>query len=211
MVSMDATECICLVTFVNRFKLRLCPEHMDADKLEEADLCPLPLNKTVIDVFADFLAYLFSCARRFITETHLNGMSVWSSVEKRIDFVLSHPNGWEGSQQAKMRQAAVKAGLVPDTQTGRARIHFVTEGEASLHYCINSGLVSDFIEVRSRIDLCRYALTASQDGARAMIVDAGGGTVDLSTYRFTDMSPISVEEIAPPGCKSSPSSVQGQL
>jgi hypothetical protein len=33
-----------------------------------------------------------------------------------------------------------------------------------------------------------------------MIIDAGGGTVDLSTYSFTAVRPISVEEIALPGC-----------
>lgn len=36
-----------------------------------------------------------------------------------------------------------------------------------------------------------------------MIVDAGGGTVDLSTYTFAEAKPIEIEEIAPPGCKPS--------
>lgn len=35
-----------------------------------------------------------------------------------------------------------------------------------------------------------------------MIIDAGGGTVDLSTYLFTGMTPVSAEEIAAPTCKS---------
>ena len=192
-----------VLTLADRFQLHLRPDDMNADG------CPLPPNKTVIDVFADFLAYLFSCAKHFIMETHANGANLWNSVAKRIDFVLSHPNGWEGSQQAKMLQAAVQAELVPDTQAGRARVHFVTEGKACLYYCINSGLASDFIEVRSGISPFRYALTTSQDGARAMIIDAGGRTVDLSTYRFTAISPISVEEIAPPGCKLLTSPAQG--
>lgn len=34
-----------------------------------------------------------------------------------------------------------------------------------------------------------------------MLVDAGGGTVDLSTYCFTSTSPVTLEEIAPIGCK----------
>lgn len=33
-----------------------------------------------------------------------------------------------------------------------------------------------------------------------MIVDAGGGTVDLSTYTFTTISPMSVEEVVAPDC-----------
>lgn len=34
-----------------------------------------------------------------------------------------------------------------------------------------------------------------------MIVDAGGGTVDLSTYQFVTANPISVEEISAPDCR----------
>lgn len=100
------------------------------------------------DVFADFLAYLFHCARKYIVETHPNGESLWTSVQDRIEVVLSHPNGWEGAQQGHMREAAVLAGLVPDTVAGHSRVHFVTEGEASLHYCVNSGLASSFIRVQ---------------------------------------------------------------
>ena len=72
---------------------------------------------------------------------------MWDSFGDRIDFVLSHPNGWEGLQQGKMRQAAIHAGLIPDTDGGHSRVHFVTEGEASLHYCINSGLTPNAIKV----------------------------------------------------------------
>ena len=50
-----------------------------------------------------------------------------------------------------MREAAVQAGLVPDSMAGRARVHFVTEGEASLHFCIQSGLTSETIEVRGEV------------------------------------------------------------
>ena len=34
-----------------------------------------------------------------------------------------------------------------------------------------------------------------------MIIDAGGGTVDLTTCKFTAVHPIAVEEIAPPDCE----------
>ena len=39
----------------------------------------------------------------------------------RIDFVLSHPNGWEGKEQVKMRRAAVSAGFIDDTKRGHKR------------------------------------------------------------------------------------------
>lgn len=62
------------------------------------DIPPLPLNKTVVEVLADFLAYLLECASIYIRETHANGADLWASVEDQIHFVLSHSNGWEGPQ-----------------------------------------------------------------------------------------------------------------
>ena len=65
-----------------------------------------------------------------------------------MQFVLSHPNGWEGAQQAKMRRAAIQGGLIPDTNEGKSRIRFVTEGEASLHACVLNGLAGEVLNVR---------------------------------------------------------------
>ncbi|KAK0209594.1 hypothetical protein IW262DRAFT_1486534 [Armillaria fumosa] len=94
----------------------------------------------------------------------------------------SHPNGWEGTQQKKLCRAAVYAGLIPNNDKGQERIHFVTEGEASLHFCIDRGL-SSFIK----------------DEEGVMIIDAGGGTVDISTYSRAP-NDQSFEEIATPAC-----------
>lgn len=66
-----------------------------------------------------------------------------------LDFVLSHPNGWEGKEQALMRKAAVKAKLIPDREEGHARISFVTEGEASLHFSVETGVLEEGVKVGS--------------------------------------------------------------
>jgi hypothetical protein len=68
-------------------------------------------------------------------------------LEDRTEFVLTHPNGWEGAQQSMMRTAAVQAGLIPDNEDGQSHLSFVTEGEASLHFCVQSGLTNDAIKV----------------------------------------------------------------
>lgn len=108
---------------------------------------PLPKRKTAVHVFGDFLAYLYHCTRNFITDTHANGSSLWNQVESDVQFVLSHPNGWEGAQQSKMRRAAIYGGLIPGSNEGKARIRFVTEGEASLHACVLNGLAADVLSV----------------------------------------------------------------
>ena len=127
---------------------------------------PLPLNKTVVEVFADFLAYLLECASSFIQETHTNGAHLWVSVKDEIHFVLSHPNGWGGAQQAKMRKASVLAKLIPDTTAGHSRLSFVTEGEASLHFALQNGLPMGMME----------------NGEGVVIVNAGDSTIDVSSY-----------------------------
>ena len=100
-----------------------------------------------MEVFADFLRYLLECASSYIQDTHANGADLWNSVQDQIDFVLSHPNGWEGTQQSEMRRAAVLAALIPNTTAGHARLSFVTEGEASLHFSIENGLPAGAIKV----------------------------------------------------------------
>ena len=58
------------------------------------------------------------------------GGELWISVQDQIDFVLSRPNGWEGTQQNEMRRAAAFASFTPNTTAGHGRLSFVTEGEA---------------------------------------------------------------------------------
>jgi hypothetical protein len=108
---------------------------------------PLPPNKSAVDIFADYLHYLLDCAASYIQESHPNGHDLWTSVKNDIYYVLSHPNGWEGKEQSQMRKAAVKAGLVPDEPSGQSRISFVSEGEASLHFAIENGVLSEAKEV----------------------------------------------------------------
>jgi hypothetical protein len=189
---------------VVRFKLHLRPKGLASSHFSDNDLPPLPPNITPIKAFADFLRYLYECASTYIQTTHASGRDLWNSVKTRTEFVLSHPNGWEGAQQNQMRQAAVLAGLIPDTQEGHTRIQFVTEGEASLHFCVRNGLATDAMKV-SVCSLLLYIVFKcrenSQDGQGIMIVDAGGGTVDLSSY-FMTLAPTSFEEIAPTECRS---------
>ena len=69
-----------------------------------------------------------------------------------------------------MRKAALLAKLIPETTAGHARLSFVTEGEASLHFAVQNGLPMGVME----------------DGEGAVIVDAGSGTIDISSYSKND-------------------------
>ncbi|PBK65408.1 hypothetical protein ARMSODRAFT_940355 [Armillaria solidipes] len=171
----------------SEFKLHLRPTvKSEPDTVIQDSVPPLPPGKDIVSVFSDFFRYLFDCGKKFILESHQTGTTFWESIENQIEFVLSHPNGWEGEQQGKMREAAVRAGLVPDYDEGYGRVHFVTEGEASLHFCIHHGLSSHVHEDEA-----------------VVIVDAGGGTVDISTYSSVPsdhVGSMAFKEITAPQC-----------
>jgi hypothetical protein len=95
----------------------------------------LPRGKTIVDVFSDFMRYLFDSTKELFISSNPNGNHRWNSVSRKIEFVLTHPNGWGGPQQQQLRTAAVRANIIPDTPEGHARVHFVTEGEASFNFC----------------------------------------------------------------------------
>lgn len=146
-----------------------------------SSLPALPPNKSITQVFADMLSYLLSCGSKFIQDTHPLTARSWPSLRESATFVIAHPNGWEGVQQNQLKSAAILGRLVPDTLAGRARVVFVTEGEASLHFCVKGRFVDE-----------------SQRGF--VVADLGGGTLDFSAYKVVGISPLRVEESAPVKC-----------
>ena len=95
----------------------------------------LPKGKTIVDVFADFMRFLFNSTKELFIASEPNGELRWDSISDNIELVLTHPNGWGGPQQTQLRTAAVLAGIVPDTPAGHSSVNFVTEGEASFNFC----------------------------------------------------------------------------
>lgn len=185
------------VDHASRFKMHLRSKYTASQHLQDA-LPDLPPSKTVVDVLSDFLSYLYKCTASYIADTHPNGAELWDSFASAthappdssnasndgIRFVISHPNGWEGKEQAQMRKAVVNAKLVPDTPEGHRRMTFVTEGEASLHFAVENGLLAHAV-----------------NGDGIVVVDAGGGTIDISTYKKNSKDHNKIfEEISVPKC-----------
>jgi hypothetical protein len=171
-------------------------------KMNGIRLPPLPKGKSDVQVFGDYLGYLFGYSKDFIIDKHAGGAFLWRAVEEDLQFVLSHPNGWEGAQQTMWR-AAVHGGLIPDTDAGRERICFVTEGEASLHACVLNGFADEMPTVLAILYSYRITLIAIIQGHLEhgfSIVDAGGATLNISSYAVRRTAPLELEEIAPPDC-----------
>lgn len=160
-----------------RFKLHL---HLGSApvKLDALTVPALPPKKTTADLYADLLGYLMLHAGRFIQSTHPtltaplerrsskgdlrsteSSPSLWSIIRSKAEFVIVHPNSWGGTQLVRVKHAAVKAGLVPDTTEGRARIRFISEGEASLCYCIANSVKMSRTNVRGVTEPSVYFLS----------------------------------------------------
>ena len=125
----------------------ISPTELSAPMKEQMST-QLPRGKTIVDVFADFIAYLFDSAKALFIASEPNGQLRWDSVSNNIELVLTHPNGWGGPQQAQLRTAAIRAGVVPDTPAGRSSVHFVTEGEASFNFCATNTQAGNDLKVR---------------------------------------------------------------
>ena len=131
-----------------RWKLLLGPTGPPA-ALKAQMSTDLPMGKTIVDIFSDFMRYLFDSTKALFISSDQNGEHRWNSVSGNIELVLTHPNGWGGPQQQKLRTAATRANIVPDTPEGHARVHFVTEGEASFNFCATHTKAGENLKVRS--------------------------------------------------------------
>lgn len=106
----------------------------------------LPSGKSIVDLFADFIRFLFDSTIAHIKEVEPTGDVLWANFGPTVELLLSHPNGWEGRQQDIMRKAVVQAGIF-DQEEARSRISFVTEGEASFNYCVTHTKSGESLEV----------------------------------------------------------------
>lgn len=118
---------------------------MEAKKHMTAEL---PKGKTIVDLFADFIRYLFDSTIAHIKEVEPTGELLWENFGPKVELILTHPNGWEGQQQEVMRKAVVQAGIF-DVEGARSRVTFVTEGEASFNYCVTYTKSGESLRVRA--------------------------------------------------------------
>lgn len=81
----------------------------------------------------------------FISRTP-NGNALWTDLITKSSIILTHPNGWGLKEQAVLRRAAIQADLATQADAHQ-RIEFVTEGEASVHYCIYHGNLVQTLKV----------------------------------------------------------------
>ncbi|KAG0651372.1 Heat shock 70 kDa 12A [Hyphodiscus hymeniophilus] len=139
--------------------------------IDPINLPPLPPGKSEIDVAADYLFKLRQAMRNQLQKTL---GEVFNREERNIRYYLTVPAIWNDAGKAATRAAAIQAGFLRDENDNRLTL--ITEPEAAALFCSKAGLLN--LKVHDAV----------------LIVDCGGGTVDLIAYEVEEESPFTVSE-----------------
>ncbi|MCI0457670.1 MAG: HSP70 family protein [Gemmataceae bacterium] len=120
----------------------------------------------VVDLIAAYLHQL----KEYALQELQGGRSGLLRPEE-IRWCLTVPAIWTDSDKRWMRLAAERAGLVTSADDSADRMCLVLEPEAAALYCLDQERLSD------------PDLSQLQPGTRFMVVDAGGGTVDITVHQ----------------------------
>jgi hypothetical protein len=118
-------------------------------------LTALPSGITLMKVYVDFMRYLLRHTEHFFGTHVLNGKELWRRYFPSMDFVIAHPNGWGLKEQMFLHRAAIAAGYA-EPQNAQTQIKFVSEAEASVHFCILKLDLNAAINVSSASTLTKF-------------------------------------------------------
>jgi len=153
------------------FKLHLHPEAMK--QRHNLKVQPLPTGISLQTIYTDFMVYLMKHTQEFFESRILDGGKVWDELHKDMTIVIAHPNGWTVKEQNFLRKAAVAARYTSEAKA-HAQIHFVSEAEASVHFCMFHS------DLHNRLN----------PNVNFIVCDAGGSTVDTTAYCVKTASPM---------------------
>lgn len=161
---------------VRWIKLLLDPKHTEStygpppEALINSSNLLQTLHKTADEVAADYLGMLWEYTKEDIRKQRGDK---WESIYT-VKVVLTVPAIWDPAAQHKTMTIARRAGLPHD-------ISIVTEPEAAA-----LGVLKEKSENDEPLE----------KGDCFVVCDAGGGTVDLISYKITGLKPLAVEECA---------------
>ncbi|KAG8775473.1 hypothetical protein FRC15_000510 [Serendipita sp. 397] len=166
------------------FKLRLHPDSMKLDRATKSlETPPLPPGVSLVQVYSDFIRYIYRVAKRFFVNNTPSGQQMWNRLGNQIPIVFCTPNGWDIRQHAVLTDASIRAGIVTEGDADD-RLWFLTEGEASVHYSLAHTQTISWLN----------------KGTLFAVMDVGGSTVDSTLYRCRSRSPLILEEVCASAC-----------
>ncbi|KAF8420259.1 hypothetical protein EV426DRAFT_613029 [Tirmania nivea] len=137
----------------------------------------IPEGKTPADLAADFLRSLYRYTLETIGDSYFPELKEQLGKEGGVEIkcCLTVPAIWDDKAKNITKQAAIAAGM-PEKHT-----YLISEPEAAAVHCL-----TQLEDVKGSL----------QVGHVYVIVDCGGGTVDLIPYEVTSIAPLRVRECA---------------
>ncbi|KAJ3184246.1 hypothetical protein HDU87_005093 [Geranomyces variabilis] len=123
----------------------------------------MPEGVDPLDIVSEYLKELFTTLLHKLQERF--GQSLQA---EDIHYCLTVPAIWSETAKQRMRQCAVQAGLISSTEINMPRLTLVLEPEAAAVYCCK-----------------RMTEAQMRSGDTFMVVDAGGGTVDIVVQKWS--------------------------
>ncbi|KAI0521984.1 actin-like ATPase domain-containing protein [Xylaria bambusicola] len=160
------------------FKLLLLKEEDLDESLRQSDYYIrakrklTELEKPPTEIIADYLRALW----KHTLDTIHKSRSKFVIAALAFHVVLTVPAIWKDYARTSMQEAVARAGILDHRPAGPTTLSFVPEPEAA-------GLVT----------LCEHGEMLKTDDVY-VICDAGGGTVDLISYRIGELNPIQLHE-----------------
>jgi len=127
-------------------------------------------DRNVMDAVSDYLTQMYKHTMDTLTRRY--GESFMSTT--KVEFVLTVPAVWSDAAKNATLVAAERAGM-----GNRHDLRLISEPEAAAVYTLKA-IQPNHLKVGDNFIVC----------------DAGGGTVDLISYKITQISPLRVEESA---------------
>ena len=127
-------------------------------------------KRNVMDAVSDYLTQIYKHTMDTLTRRY--GESFMAIT--KIEFVMTVPAVWSDAAKNATLQAAERAGM-----GDRHELRLITEPEAAAVYTLKA-IQPNYLKIGDNFIVC----------------DAGGGTVDLISYKITQLSPLQVEESA---------------
>jgi hypothetical protein len=161
--------------FLSQFKMALSPT-LAAGPLHE---------RTVHAEGADIAVPLLTAIAKvleFVREEAMDRAASIGLAPAEIGWVLTVPAIWDDPAKAFMRRAAFEAGMIPELDSDRLSLALEPEGAI----------------ISSAMDAPPDVRAALRVGSRVMVLDCGGGTVDVTVSEILSNDPPKLREILAP-------------
>ena len=152
----------------------LAEEKKNSPQIKKAKELLQKAGKTPVQAVGDYLRLLWNHAIANIEKDF--GAVVVEGL--RFQVVCTVPAVWTTRAVDRMRQAAKDAGITSDRLAGQTTLRFVSEPEAAA--------LATLEDLKARPNF--------KKGDTFVVCDAGGGTVDLISYKVLETSPMVLAE-----------------